>query len=293
MSNITYISKSYIINKLKVYKDPRILLSEVTNEGGSYEQLYKDFHQYYHTHLFCHRGSIQFVLNNRQLECKSGEFLFWFADSKVTNLTCSKNFRATVLLVENDFLTDNNPDQSWAIDALLYSKEHPVKTVSKDDKQRILSNFRNLYNRFQEFNHRFYEEVLKLQMQIFILEMWHTFANVYERHKRSLQTGTLYDRFVQFVQDHCMVEREVQFYANQLHITAKYLNYICKTNTGITASEWIKRYTKDRVIILLQNKNLNISEIADEMEFSSRSFFTRYVKKLLGVTPKEYRNRMT
>jgi AraC family transcriptional activator of pobA len=28
------------------------------------------------------------------------------------------------------------------------------------------------------------------------------------------------------------------------------------------------------------------------MEFSSRSFFTRYVKKLLGVTPIEYRARL-
>ena len=44
---------------------------------------------------------------------------------------------------------------------------------------------------------------------------------------------------------------------------------------------------------LWENKNVNIAEIADEMEFTSRSFFTRYVKKLLGVTPTEYRERMS
>lgn len=58
------------------------------------------------------------------------------------------------------------------------------------------------------------------------------------------------------------------------------------------ASEWIQRYAKERIILLLRNKNLNISEIADEMEFSSGSFFTRYVKKLLGASPKEYRERI-
>jgi AraC family transcriptional regulator, transcriptional activator of pobA len=67
---------------------------------------------------------------------------------------------------------------------------------------------------------------------------------------------------------------------------------LCKVHSGITASEWIQWHAKERIIILLQNKNLNISEIADEMEFSSRSFFTRYVKKLLGVTPNEYRGRL-
>ena len=77
-----------------------------------------------------------------------------------------------------------------------------------------------------------------------------------------------------------------------LHITAKYLNAVCKQNSGITASEWIQRNTKERIVLLLENPSLNIAEIADEMEFSSRSFFTRYVKKVLGVTPSEYRNRM-
>ena len=89
-----------------------------------------------------------------------------------------------------------------------------------------------------------------------------------------------------------MKEREVQFYANQLHVSPNHLNAICKQNSDVTASEWIKRYTKEGLIILLQNKNLNIAEIADEMNFSSRSFFTTYVKKLLGVTPSTYRNRL-
>lgn len=89
-----------------------------------------------------------------------------------------------------------------------------------------------------------------------------------------------------------MAEREVRYYANKLNVTPKYLNFVSKQNSGVTASEWIQRYTKERIILFLQNKNLNITEIADKMMFSSRSFFTRYVKKVLGVTPMEYRNRM-
>ena len=169
----------------------------------------------------------------------------------------------------------------------------PIKQLNeKNDRQRVLSNFKWLHERFQDREHRFYEEVLKLQMRLFILEMWHTFANEYERRKRTLQSGSLYERFVHLVQEHCMAEREVRYYANKLNVTPKYLNFVCKQNSGVTASEWIQRYTKERIILFLQNKNLNITEIADKMMFSSRSFFTRYVKKVLGVTPMEYRNRM-
>ncbi|HEA23084.1 hypothetical protein LCGC14_1691600 [marine sediment metagenome] len=271
-----------------VYK-PRILLLEILEQTGFPE----DFNIYYHTHLFCHQGSISFHFNNKEMKCQGSEFLFWFAESQLKDFSFSTGFKATVLFVDKKFLNDNIPNLSWSIDARLHSRQYPIKQLKDTkDKIRVLSNFNSLYEKFQDVEHRFYEEVLKLQMQLFILEMWHTFANEYERRKRTLQSGSLYERFVHLVQEHCMTKREVRFYANELSITAKYLNFICKQNSGVTASEWIKRYTKERIVILLQSKNLNVSEIVDQMKFSSRSFFTRYVKKVLGVTPTEYRNRM-
>lgn len=267
----------------------RVLLLEISGE----ENFPANFHKLYHTHLYCHKGKISFLFNDQLMECKAGQFLFWFADSKLSDLTFSKSFRATALLVEKDFLMSNIPDQSWSINAQLHSRVYPVKTdITIEDKDKILTNFNRLNERFCESGHRFYEEALKLQMQLFILEMWHTFANEYEKRKHSLQTGTIYERFVQLLQRYCMQHREVQFYSNELNITPKYLNHLSKIHSGITASEWIQRYVKERIILLLQNKNLNISEIADEMEFSSRSFFTRYVKRLLGMTPNEYRGRL-
>ncbi|MES2238959.1 MAG: AraC family transcriptional regulator [Bacteroidota bacterium] len=273
----------------KEEKLPRIVMLQLSNE----KDFPDDFKVNYHTHLLCHRGSLTFLFNDKKMKCKGSEFLFWFANSKLAGFEFSKDFKATILLVENHFLNDNVPDQNSSIDAILHSRQYPIKQLNDiKDKQRILSNFQLLNDKFQDSEHRFYEEVLKLQMRLFILEMWHTFANEYERRKRTLQSGTLYERFMHLLQEHCMQEREVQFYAKQLHITAKYLNYVCKQNSGITASDWIQRYAKERIVLLLQNENLNIAEIADEMEFSSRSFFTRYVKKVLGVTPSEYRQRL-
>jgi AraC family transcriptional regulator, transcriptional activator of pobA len=268
---------------------PKVISMEITNK----EDFPKQFEKLYHTHLYCHRGSIKFMLNEQQMECGRGQFLFWFAESRLSGLQLSKSFKATVVLVEKDFLNNNMPDQGWSINALLHSRVYPVKSLhGKNDRQKILSNFKWLNDRALETDHRFYAEALNLQMQLFILDMWHIFANEYERRKHTLQTGTLYERFMQLAQEHCLTEREVQFYSNQLNITSKYLNFICKKTSGITASEWIQRFSKERIILLLQNKNLTISEIANEMEFSSRSFFTRYVKKLLGATPSEYRSRL-
>ena len=256
---------------------------------ASTAQFPEDFQTRFHTHIYCQSGTVKFTFNGQQYQSKKGEFIFWLAGLDVSELSFSANFKATLLFVESDLLTSNLLSANASIDSIIHSKENPILHPDKKDKEKILKNFQLLYDISQETNHRFYDEIIKLQMQIFLLKMWHIFEVELDRKKRSLQSGTLYERFLQLVQEHCMKEREVHFYSEKLNITPKYLNYICKINTRITASEWIQRYAKERIILLLQNKNLNISEIADEMEFSSRSFFTRYVKKLLGVTPSEFR----
>ncbi|HEY0679758.1 MAG TPA: helix-turn-helix domain-containing protein [Chitinophagaceae bacterium] len=265
----------------------------ILHESSGSVKFPENYLQHFHTHILCSRGSVKFVFNNKRYSAKAGEFVFWFADSQLTDLSFSKNFKGHILFVERDFLDSNIPDQSWSIDVILHSRANPVLYLQdKNDKAKVVSNFSLLYNRYLEKEHLFYNEILHLQMQLFLFDMWHIFAAEYERRKRTIESGSLYEKFMQLVHEHCMQEREVQFYADHLHITPKHLNHICKQNTDVTASEWIQRYAKERIIFLLKEKNLTIAEIADKMEFSSRSFFTRYVKKLLGVTPSEFRNRL-
>ena len=268
----------------------RVFLFEKSNG----RDLPEDFHSKYHTHLLCHRGQVIFSIDDTKHCCQSGEFVFWLAkNSLIKDFYFSEDLEATILLVERDFMTNNVPDQNWGIDAVLNSHKYPVKQLDhKNDQNRILTNFQRLYHHYQNQTHLFYEEALKLQLRLFILEMWNIFANEYERRSRTIQSGTLYEKFIHLIENEHTTQREVQFYSQKLHVSPKHLNYISKQNSDITASGWIQRYTKDHIRILLQNKNLSISEIANEMNFSSRSFFTRYVKKVLGVTPSEYRNRL-
>lgn len=262
-------------------------------EGSGGIQFPENFLETYHTHIYCHSGEIAFIFKGRQLKASAGEFVFWYAHSVVSHISFTNNFTATVLLVDEEFLNSNLPDISWSIDVLIHTRDHPVLHFNEQkNKQKVLSNFRLLHDKLQEKDHTFYTELTKTQMHLFTLEMWHVFAAEFDRNKRTPQSGSIYDRFIHLVQDYCMTEREVKFYADKLFITPKHLNFICKQNTGITASEWIQRFVKERLIVLLENQNLSIAELADMMEFSSRSFFTRYVKKLFGLTPSEYRSRL-
>lgn len=274
---------------MKIETIHKVVLLNVNNK----RDLPNNFLKHYHTHLLCQYGSLKFTFNDQKLECKKGEFLFWFAESNVMQLDFSTTFKSIVLLIEKKFLNDNYPDQNWSINTMLHSRVYPILHLpERKDKEKVLHNFKLLYNRFLEKDHIFYKDILNLQMQIFLLEMWNIFSKEFERHKNTLHVGTRFESFMQLAQQNCLQQREVKFYATKLYISSKYLNHICKENSGITASEWIQRFTRERLIILLQTKNLSVSEIADEMNFNSYSFFTRYVKRLLGVTPSAYRQRL-
>ena len=99
-------------------------------------------------------------------------------------------------------------------------------------------------------------------------------------------------RFQELLKVHCNTERTVEWYANKLNITPRKLSRVCLDASGSGASEWIGNYTTIRVRELLETSDMFIEDICDEMHFSSRSYFTRYVKRVLGTTPSEYRRRI-
>ena len=86
-----------------------------------------------------------------------------------------------------------------------------------------------------------------------------------------------------------MKHRTVDWYAAQLCISPKYLSAICKNNSGRTAIEWITDNVLEDIRYHLRQTDLSIKQISDKLGFSNPSFFGKYVKEHLGVTPVRYR----
>ena len=252
-----------------------------------------DFMQTYFTHILCQDGGGQFSMSERKWSIRKNDIVLFLPNAEVRDLMFTPDFRATFLLVSFDLMSKNNPDIGWGIRGYLFSKENPVVSLEESVAQKCKHDFLLLKGRYEDTDHLFRTEIINLQLQIFVMEMWNVFADKMERLIKSNEKGSLFQRFMQLVQLHCLEHREVEFYANQLFITPKYLSEICKKTSGKNASEWIQNFTTTNLILLLRNENLTFTEIADTMNFSSQSFFSRYVKKALSLSPTEYRARFT
>ena len=94
------------------------------------------------------------------------------------------------------------------------------------------------------------------------------------------------------------------YYADLLCITPKYLSQVSRSVSGLPASEWITYYATFELVSLLRSSSARLlptgrkndqsktlTEVADLMRFETASHFSRYVKKLLGKTPSQYREK--
>lgn len=100
---------------------------------------------------------------------------------------------------------------------------------------------------------------------------------------------TIFAQFVSLVDKHGATERNIQFYADHIHLTPNHLGTIIRQQSGQTAAWWFNRATIQQAKVLLRYSDFTNSQIADRMKFSSPSAFSGFFKRETDLSPSEYR----
>ena len=108
--------------------------------------------------------------------------------------------------------------------------------------------------------------------------------------KRSREQ-TIFDRFLQLVTQHCTEHHQIGYYAEHMCLTERYLSTVIRQTSGTTAKDWIDRALITRIKIELRHTDKPVAQIANEMHFANPSFFSKYFRRLTGMTPGEYREK--
>ncbi|MBS9523999.1 helix-turn-helix domain-containing protein [Litoribacter alkaliphilus] len=103
--------------------------------------------------------------------------------------------------------------------------------------------------------------------------------------------GGMFDQFQQLLTTHCPQYHQVNQFAEALGTTPQNLNRISRKHSGKSAGELITGQ-----IILEAKRNIlhsesNINEIADLLHFNDASYFIKFFKKHVGITPYQFRAR--
>lgn len=110
-----------------------------------------------------------------------------------------------------------------------------------------------------------------------------------DEEKPRTNADVLSKEFMGLVKENFRKERQLKFYADKMCITPRYLSRVVKECTGASAAEWIERSVVLEARALLKSTNMTVQQISDELNFPSQTFFGKYFKRRVGMSPKEYR----
>ena len=107
---------------------------------------------------------------------------------------------------------------------------------------------------------------------------------------KSYRVRELFNRFMMLLESDYKISRDVNYYAEQMNISSKYLTNIVSQVTGHTPKTIIDQYVILQLKMHLKRTTQSIKEMAWEFHFADVSFFCRYFKKHTGLTPQQIRS---
>lgn len=241
-------------------------------------------------HILCNRGNMSFTFQNTRYNIAAGDYAILPNATLASDFSESDDFQGILINLSDTFIISIAIRSNYGIIGHLSLLQNPVMTLSSDDFRVCREAMQYIRKRLEDKKHLFREELLGSLLTAHILDLYDIHARGRETLQISEHITSLLRKFIELLyRGEYMRNRDLDFYANQLCITPHYLSEICKKASGKPATYWIDRFTLQEIARLLRQKELSLTVIAERLNFSSVSYFSRYVQKRMKVTPSEYR----
>ena len=244
-------------------------------------------------HLLCTAGEGTFVFNEHCYHIARNDLVVIPTPCKVKNIAAHANMQVEWFAADYKFLQNQLPSNNYSIGGSISLNHNPVIRVNDEQALRLLEDFHRLRDRMDDRHLQFYNEM----MGSLCLTMMY---DIFEAHAQRDASAPHTDRTAYIVKQLMALlatgisrrERDVSYYAGQLNVSAKYLSSTVKRVTGHSITSYIDRHTVPILKDFLDDERLSLTQIADLMNFTSLSYFSRYCTKHLGQSPSEYRQSL-
>ena len=130
--------------------------------------------------------------------------------------------------------------------------------------------------------------ILKALLKVFLLKLIRIKEHVFT--SQDVNQKRVYE-FMMLLEENYQQERNAEFYASALGISSKRLNQILKEKLDKTAMQLIH----DRIILEAKRKIIHsestLKEIAWDLGFTDRPYFSRFFKKQTGLSPEDFQKQ--
>lgn len=213
------------------------------------------------------------------------------------SLTEERSFSGYLMVIDQAYLGEADLNLRKIIGTMVGSKiPKSVLHLEEEECQQLTNLFELGYSTIEHTTEStFSEDIIRTMLALFIYQISNLFAirNELKRGESpaSSRTEEYFRRFLKELSEHYLERQNVTFYADQLCISSRYLTTIVRRVSGHSVTDWMNRYVITEAKYLLKYSDMSIQEVAYKLNFPNQSFFGKYFKQHVGISPSTYRQQ--
>lgn len=213
--------------------------------------------------------------------------LVYLTKEQVNAFDFSENLNGFCIVFTEDYFVDCFANLSKNFVFRLFNPQlfSPILQIPKEsDFNDYFNLLQKEYNSKNTFNQK---NIIDSLFTILISKAENIKQNQTFYIKDSSQIS-VFKKFISLIENNLSKSRNASFYANELAITYKHLNSICKDLVNKTAKNVIDDYIILQAKRSLINSSIKSTELAYSLGFEDPTNFTKYFKKNTGLTPNSF-----
>jgi AraC family transcriptional activator of pobA len=262
---------------------------EVFDAKRHFSVKYPHRHDFFEV-LYLQKGSGYHVIDGNKYEIKP-QCVFFMSPGQAHKLELSQDVEGYIFIFTADFYLLNRSNQNSLIEFPFFYTIHqdnpPLLLKDESDIRFLETLFRQSITEINQSG----DHILEMLRSILDLILT-TCAARYPVNENLLNKGKgqiLVKKFFHLVEENNLKNLSLSDYAAIIGVTANHLTQTVKALTGKTSLQIIKAKQLLEIKRLLVHTNLNISEIANQLNFEDQSYFSKFFKRETGLTPLQYR----
>jgi len=246
--------------------------------------------------FFITEGRAQLEYDGHVVQLQKNDLFLYMARSTANNFMASSDFNCRQIWFTRSELWNIEIYNLIKVADMSLLKLHPVVHLTDDDVKLCDTYFQLLCDRMKSSTSVHISYIVRSLLGTMLLEMLSIMRRnseqaVEEVHQEnsSLHKKRIIDNFIRLVEESDGRIRRVDEFASQLNVTPKYLSTVLKEVMNRRPSTYIQLYTLKAIEYRLRFTDMSMQEISHDLKFPNPSFFGKYCKEHLGMTPLEYR----
>jgi len=238
--------------------------------------------------IICKKGYMDGTLNLKKFKAKAPCLFIVLADQILQCDYFSDDFSGLTIIMSKSFLENSFSDIHVTMPLFRSVHDNPWVQLNQEEMKSLVEYFFLLQRIIRRKENPNMQETIKHLMLAFFYATGYRFYKVRDEFRKSKQ-DILVEKFLAFVKENYRTQRMIEFYSEKLFLTPKHLSRVIKVRSGKSAGEWIEDHVMLEAMALLKSTDKTIQQISDDLNFPSQSFFGKYFKRRVGISPKEYR----